>query len=812
MTKVFTVQTNFTAGELSPRLYGHVDFEKYKNGIKTGLNALCIPHGPIDRRPGFEFIKEVKTSAKATRLLRFQFDQYNAYILEFGENYIRFYIDGGVVLSGGTPYEVTTTYTESELFEITFVQFGRILYLFHPSHAPAQLVWTSDTSWALSDVSFYPPATDEAGWSPATTITPGATTGSGITFTAGAASFLSGDVGRQIQNLVGAGKAVITAFTSTTQVTCTIVEDFPSTSAIASGDWKVDLSPIDTVTPSGSKIGSTINLTSSASNIWQASPAIGNYVLINNGVVKILSLTSAQIAVGEVQKSLNAVTGTANWSLERPAWSSSFGYPRAGTLFQQRLMLGGTDTNPITVWGSELGLLTSMGVGALDTDALSFDISGKDISKISWMAALGTNLIVGTPSGEFTVGSTADNVITPSFIPQQVRGYTGSNLQQPIGLDDQIIYIQKSGVKLNALRWDYQIDNYISENLLFLAEHLAKDANGIKEIAYANDPDKNIFAVCNDGTMLVCTYVREQQVKAWTKWTTNGSFESVETISTGENDEVWVVIKRTINGSTVRYVERLFRVADFDEYLNVFSDSCLTYSEPKTITSITKADPAVVTSAGHGFSDGDRVKIIGGDMTEVIGKTFLVANKTTDTFELTDVDGNDIDSTTYTTYVSGGEVHKLVTSVIGLDHLEGETVQVKVNGAAHADKTVTSGTVTLDSYGYEVTVGLSYTSTIETLPQEFTLGSGSQQGQRTRRVRPIVRVYKSAIPTIGGEFLPARAPTDKMDKALDLYTGDLVVGALDWQDGFSSTLEISTSKPYPLRVLGIFGSTDGGSQ
>ena len=474
-------------------------------------------------------------------------------------------------------------------------------------------------------------------------------------------------------------------------------------------------------------------------------------------------------------------------------------------------MAGGTSTDPQTIWGSETGLITSMGVGAADTDALAFDLSGRDISQISWMANLRNDLIVGTPGGEFTVDAGGGNALSPSNIIQQVRGYTGSNLQQPVGLDDQVLYIQKSGAKLNALRYDYQIDNYISENLLFLAEHLARNADGIKEIAYANDPDKNIFAVCNDGTMLVCTYVREQQVTAWSKWETDGFFESVNTVSTGLDDEVWFVVRRTINGSTKRYIERLDRSAGEDN-LDIFSDCADTYSDPKTITSITKATPGVVTSTSHGYSNGDYVKIVGGDMTELEGLTFIVANKDANTFELTDINGNNVDTSSYTTYVSGGEVHKLVTSITGLDHLEGKEVQVKVDGATHADKTVSSGTITLDRRGYEVTVGLPYTTTITTLAMEYNTGGGSQQGQQFRWVRPIVRVYKSCRPLFDGEFLPARAATDRMDSALTLFTGDLVYGNLTWKDGFSSSVSITTDLPLPFMLLGIFGSVDGGSQ
>jgi hypothetical protein len=806
VTKALGIQTNFTSGELTPRLYAHVDLDKYKNALKTAENVTILPHGPATRRNGSKFIKETKDSTKVSRLIRFQFDEDNVYILEFGHNYIRFFANGANVESGGSPYEVVTTYTQDEVFDITYEQFGRVIFLYHGSHAPATLTYTSAASWTLATIAFYPPATDEDGYKPAATLTPAATSGTGINFTASAASFLDTDVGRQLINLGGVGRAVITAFTSTTVVVCTIIENFPSTSAIASQSWKVDLSPITTVTPSGSKVGALITLTA-ANPTWQSASAIGHYVLINNGVCKILSLTSNLVANAEVQKSLSALTATTAWSLEEEAWSSTRGYPRAVSICQGRLFSGGTTTQPLAIWGSETGLFTSQGIGSEDSAALQFEVSLPSASKISWMAALRNSLVVGTPNGGVTIGAGTDTVLTPSFIPQQVRGIMGSNIQQPVSLNDEIIYIQKAARKVNSLSYNFDIDNYVSSDLLFFAEHLSE--GGIKEIAYTADPDSLIYAVLDTGEMLVCTYVKEQKVLAWTKYTTDGDYESVQTISTADRDEVWVIVKRTINGSTKRYIER-FDSGTGEDNTDGFSDSYLVYSSPKSISSITKANPGVVTANSHGFSNGDHVKIIGGDMTEVIGKTYVVANKAANTFELTNTSGANINTTSFTTYVSGGVVHKLVSTVTGLSHLEGEVVQVKADGGVHDDCTVSAGAITLNTPSYELVVGLEYSASIETLPMEISFGSGSQQGQQIRRVRPIVRVYKSANPTLNGEYLPARAPTDKMDSALGLFTGDLFYGNLTWDQGFSSNLTIESSSPFPFTILGIFGSIEGG--
>jgi hypothetical protein len=331
---------------------------------------------------------------------------------------------------------------------------------------------------------------------------------------------------------------------------------------------------------------------------------------------------------------------------------------------------------------------------------------------------------------------------------------------------------------------------------------------GIKQATYADIPKGIIYCVLNSGDLIAGTYEREQSVIGWTKWTTTGTYESVQVLPTSTTDQVWVAVKRTINGSTKRYIE-LLSTGDGTSNTDGFSDCYLTYSNPKTISGITKANPGVVTATSHGFSNGDYVKLIGvGGMTEVEGITYIVAGVAANTFQLTDTSGTNVNTTSYTTYTSGGYAHKLVTTISGLSHLEGSTVQVKTDGAAHADRTVSSGSITLDSRHYEAVVGLGYTSTIETLNKEFNLGSGSQQGQPVRWSRPILRLYKSALPTVNGEYLPARDATDLMDSAIGLYTGDASYGPSNWD--YEARITIETDEPFPLNILGLFGSIDAG--
>lgn len=706
-------------------------------------------------------------------------------------------------------FEVTTPWDETEVQNLTYVQFGTDIYFAHPDFTPYKLTYTSNTSWTLEQVIFLPEVTYEKGELPATTVTPAATTGSAINFTAGASAFLDADIGRQIVNEVGVGRAAITAVTSATVAVCDIVEDFPSTSAIASGDWKMDLSPICDLTSSFGTVGSITSITADLVSSVTAvdtfrSTDVGRYILMQGGVCQITAYIDATNVEAEVLKSLNSLDETPIWTLEDSSWTSARGYPRAVGLYQERLVFGGTATQPQTLWFSDQGAITAFGIGPDDTDSIEVTLSSSKVNQINWITTT-RDLLIGTSGSESTVTSGTSTSVTPANIQQTPRTYYGSETQTPIVIGNEVLFKQRNERKIRTFRYDFNIDSYTGEDLNFLSEHITE--NLIKEQAYAQEPDSIIYAIDQAGDMIVGTYVRSQDVIGWTTFNTTGSFENIQTISSGDRDLVWTVSNRTINGSTVRYIE-LLDSGDGIDNLDGYCDSFLTYSEPKTITGITQANPGVVTANSHGFSDGDLVRmfdVVG--MTEVNGVTYQVANKTANTFEIQTTTSVNVDTTGFTAYSSGGEAHKLVGTITGLDHLEGETVQIRADGATHPDAVVTSGAITLANNVYEAVIGLSYTTTIKTLKPEYSAGVGTMQGQRTRRIRPILRVYRSTLPLLNGEFLPARSAADNMDENVPLFSGDLEYGPDVW--GSTGQLTITVTDPLPLQLGGIFGSIEG---
>jgi hypothetical protein len=732
MSRAIRSKQNFNAGEISPRLYSRSDVEKYANALKTMINALPISHGPAKRRNGTQFIAEVKDSTKEVRLVKFQFSADDSFILEFGENYIRFYTAKAQVQDGGTPVEVVTPWTASELDELQFSQFGDTMYIVHPNHAPRTLIRNSSLSWTLSNFAAFPPPTEELGHQDgAITITPSATSGFGINFTASSSLFLEGDIGRQIINTSDGetGRASIVSLTSGTVVVCDIVEEFTDLNAINGGDWRLDLSPVSDLTPDGTKVGSIVNITCDDPNSTSArdtfrSGDIGKYLLMHNGVAEVLQVNSASDIDVEVLKSFDSLDETGNWTIEEETWSSARGYPRAVGFYEQRLIFGGSAAEPQSLWFSETGIFDGFGVGDNDADAIDVDIVSSEVNQIEWISS-GRDLVIGTSGAETTVTG-AGGGITPSTIQLRPRTYYGSNTQNVVTAGSEIMFIQKSTRKIRTFIYNFDIDGYKAEDLVYLAEHLTEGSGGkIKEMSYAQEPESLLYVVLEGGDMLCGSFNREQSVVGWSKLATTGSFERVATISEDEEDQVWVVANRTVDGNTVRYIEVIDN-GDGTETTHGFSDSYLTYSGAATDT------------------------------------------------------------------------------LSGLDHLEGETVQVKANGAAHSDQVVSGGSISLDFEATSATVGLAYTTTIETLDEDFNVGRGSMLTQDVSWVEPVLRVYQSTAPLVDGQSKPRRDPSMEMDQAVDLFTGDLRYSRVD-----SPRLTITTSEPFPLILTGIFGIVEG---
>ena len=749
MAKASFPFSNFTAGELSPRLDGRTDVSKYFNGCKTLQNFVIHPHGGASRRPGTKFVREVKTSSNFTRLIPFEFNVTQAYILEFGENYFRIHKDGGTVISGGNPVEVATVYTSAQVSEIKFTQSADVMYLVHPSHPVQKITRTSHTAWTISEVNFLRGPMQDSNTTD-TTLTANNRTGS-VTITASTSTFVATDVGRLVR--LHDGFAKITNFASGTSVTATVQEN---------ADGRTELMPSYTATtvrfyegdPSSTGLEHNDRMTDTAGNFIVEGFKVGQKVTItgaSNGGNNVTNALIVQVtadtilfspsvdlvdeAAGQSVTINGVLEADKNFSLG--AFSATTGHPAAVSFYEQRLVFANTTAQPQTIFFSVAGSFEDFNDGINPADALIYTIGSNQVNVIRYLAS-GRVLIVGTSGGEFAVsasGTTEPIRPTNAQIKRQAN-YGSANIQ-PIQVGNVTMFVQRASRKIRELVYNFDEDSYQAPDLTVLAEHITE--SGITELAFQQEPDNVVWCVLTNGKFVGMTYRREENVVGWHEQIIGGSFgsgnavvESVAVIPGDLNeDEVFLVVKRTIGGATKRYIE-FFSNFDFGSDVQdaFFVDSGLTYSG------------------------------------------------------------------------------SAATTISGLDHLEGQTVSILANGATHPDKTVSSGSVTLDRSVTKAHIGLSYNSTLQTMRIDAGGTEGTAQG-KIKRIHDItLRLFRTVGIQVGSsetdlDRIPFRSSANAMDQALPLFTGDKEVefrGGFD-NDGF---IVVKQNQPLPATILAIF--------
>jgi hypothetical protein len=302
------------------------------------------------------------------------------------------------------------------------------------------------------------------------------------------------------------------------------------------------------------------------------------------------------------------------WAFE--SWGGNKSWPGTTAYYQQRQCFGGSADFPQTIWISRTAgyLDFGMNVVLLDDDAITFTVASREVNYVRHMIEM-TDLIVLTSSGEWIIQGDANGVLTPSSISVKRQGYNGCSDVPPIVVNYTIIYIQSKGSQVRSLAYQFQTDSYIGEDMTVMSSHLFQ-GHTILEWAFQQIPYSCIWAVRDDGVLLGFTYLQEQQVAAWHRHDTDGLFESVCTIVEGNVDAVYVVVNRTINGQTKRYIERF----DSRQWTSVqdafFVDAGLTYNgAPATVFSgLDHLEGKTVSILADGFVHGQRV-VAGGSVT-----------------------------------------------------------------------------------------------------------------------------------------------------------------------------------------------------
>lgn len=552
MPRVQTITTNFTGGEMSPRLLGRVDLERYNSSATTLDNVVVLRQGGATIRPSFVYRGATKTHTSLSRLAAFVYSRDDAYVLEFGNQYMRVWRNGAQVESSpGVPYEIVTPFLEAELASLDWAQQADTMIIASGSRVLKRLRRFAHASWVLDDAPLDPAPLGEVGErdSSITMTLDVLTVGTGRTLTASAGFFLAADIGRVMT--WSAGSLTITGVGGSTTATVTVTAAF-DVNGITS--WTLLGSPLATLTPTAANpVGASTNFTLGAAG-WRANVA-GNYLELNGGLVKITSRTSDTEVVGTIITELTGTTAAPAdaWVMKQAAWNAVDGYPTTVSFFQQRLWAGSTSKYPQTVWGSRSGLYFDFTPGTADDHAVAKTIDADETNPVQFLASL-SSLVMLSYGGEFDARGGVEKPITQTNCQITKWSRWGAAMVRPEECGNEVFYAQRGARALRVLSRD-DLGGIQSRDVSVFSEHLL--AGNIKSMSWEQSPEQVLWLADDAGDLVALTYAREQEVAAMAGGATDGDVEWFCTIPAGATDQTYAIVKRTINGATKRYVETL---------------------------------------------------------------------------------------------------------------------------------------------------------------------------------------------------------------------------------------------------------------
>ena len=763
MAKVDVIKTSFTGGEFGASLLGRTDVAQYDNACAIVQNMLVRPYGSAISAPGTLYVNECKHSAlgtdSAVRLIDFVFNQSDAYAIEMGANYFWFYTDRGVVVTTGTtPFELAHVYDEDELFEVQYTQLNDLVWMAHKDHKPQLLTRLAANQWTIEDYTFLGGPFLDDNTS-AITITPSAISGTNVTITLSATS--------STFSFVASG----------------------ATLGHRGTYWKIG----DVVTTSTASV---------------------------QGYVRIDSVSSTTVALCTVMETLSGTGATTSFA--EGAWSDVRGWPAKVQFHEGRLWWARTDTEPQGVWGSQLYIYDNYALDEqADDEGINIKLASNQSNEIQWLAS-GNSLLAGTFGGAFIISGGADTTITPTNITAKQEISFGTEAIQPKRIGSFFYYVQRFRKKIREMYYVWDNNAYKATDKTILSPDITGD--GVVDMAYQEVPDTMLYCVTTDGTIAVLTREIDQEVQGWSSLVTDGRYESIVAIPSQsyKHDEVWVVVQRTINGSTKRYIEvfesielpdrqdkmlYLHSALEFDAYA-LTSDS----SSDCTISLSATAGTSVVITCSTGYfevgDEGQRIRAINSSGS-TIGEFYITSYSSTKAVTGT------VRYTFSSSTIAAGYWGKSVESISGLSHLEAKTVEVLADGGVDKpDKVVSDGTITLAYNYFVVQIGLSYDQIIYTLPFEAGSSRGTAQG-KIQRINQIMfklnrsyRGFKMGGTAALAERMSWRDPTTLLGTPEPLLTG--ILSNITFKDDYryGSQIYILNDEPFPIEILSVMAMLD----
>lgn len=754
MAKASVALTSFNAGEFSPLLDGRIDVQKYPNAASVLENFIPTVQGPIKKRAGTWYVNETRGSGQCV-LVPFEFSVTQAYIIEFGDHYVRFHAAnaqtgtrGTIVDSAGKPIEVYTPYAIGHILnadgssKLRYAQSGDMLYVCCPGFPVYVLKRYSATSFVFERMYFKGGPFEDLN-STETTVHASGAYGT-ITLKASAGIFKASHVGSLFYIEKG-GNAAHEQWTYKEPVPVGGLYRQSGNNVYMANNvgWCGTVKP--THTEGMEYDGSPIFDYFPGTTEQGIMPPVGwHYQDSGYGIVRITKFIDAQTVEGWVELKLPVITVSASNATKRwafGAWNDSAGYPTSVAFFRSRLWFARGQK----LWSSVaegFDDFSAKNFGEVTADmGISITLSSGQINDIQWLLP-DKDLIAGTAAGEFSIGELSNgDALGPSNIRAVLQSEYGSKSIQPVKNGSSILFMQRAGIKAREFFYSMGNDGYSSSDAAIMSEHITygngRTINtrgdkmfGVTQMAFVQEPDPIIWMLRTDKQLIGFTWSNEQEVKGWHRHVTDGEIESIAAIPAveGDREELWLCVKR----GDKRYIE------------------CMAYM----------------------YRSGMDV-----------AKQF---------------------------YVDCGLSYNgdAVIALSGLEHLEGSEVAILADGAAIHNQVVKNGSIKLTMPAQQVHVGLPYAARYKSMRIEAGAADGTAQGKTKRINKVAFRLADTGNGKYGPDFnhmdeFLMRYPDHAMDKGVPLFTGDMVV---NFQDDYNRNgyIAFESNLPTNATLVGIY--------
>lgn len=612
---LYISQLAFTTGEVSPDVSSRFDLEQYKSALLEAENVVIRPYGAVAKRQGSQYVGQVKYSDKPTRLFEFTTNTNNSFMLEFGHLYIRVWRNGEY-----TNLEINTPFEDEIINDLNIIQSGDVMFICSGKYPIQTLSRYSDTDWRMSAYKLTEQPYDEINTDNGHTLTVNGDTitstkdlftqdmvGSVIQIAYYIEAVHTSKTGEAVEKKYGAGrfskyeKTVYNNIDYNIERFSTDVE--LSWKFTTHGTWegtvKIQISNNDGQTWKDYRTytsKSDYNVTDSGkieagarlkyiSDIQKGSVNCDLSILpfMQYGVVEITSIENGKTAKVNILNGIKKGEPSHKWKLG--SWNRGSGYPKLCTFYQDRFVVAATNKKPNYIWMSRTGDYPNFGVEKVegtitDDSAITLPVINRKMCEIRHLIPA-NDLIILTSGNEWIVSG--DKTITPTNCNLKTQTQRGALSCEPQFIGNRCVFVQERGGTVRDMGYSYESDNYTGQDLTLFVKTRVRGYLTITS-AYAQDPDSIIYYIRNDGEINCLTYIPEQKVYGWSHFVTNGKYLYCESVSEGEQDSLYTLVERTLQGKKVKCIERM--VPLYSDGVNVFLDCYVEFKSSNAIDSI----------------------------------------------------------------------------------------------------------------------------------------------------------------------------------------------------------------------------------